>query len=45
MNTIDSITLEVADLSAAEAFYAQAFSLGDRLRLRESDAATSGFRG
>ncbi|GGD74713.1 glyoxalase [Microbacterium murale] len=45
MNAIDSITLEVADLSAAEAFCAQAFSLGDRLRLRESDAATSGFRG
>ncbi|MDQ0644658.1 glyoxalase [Microbacterium murale] len=45
MNTIDTITLEVSDLSAAEAFYAQAFSLGDRLRLRQSDDATSGFRG
>ena len=45
MNTIESITLEVADPSSAEAFYAQAFSLGDRLRLRRSDAATSGFRG
>ncbi len=45
MNTIESITLDVADLSSAEAFYAQAFSLGDRLRLRQSDSATSGFRG
>lgn len=45
MNTIDQITLEVSDLSAAEAFYAEAFSLGERLRLRQSDAATSGFHG
>ncbi len=45
MNTIDSITLEVADLTAAEDFYAHAFGLGDRLHLRQSDAATSGFRG
>lgn len=45
MNTIDSITLEVADVAAAEDFYTQAFDLGDRLRLRQSDAATSGFRG
>ncbi|WP_194420281.1 glyoxalase [Microbacterium abyssi] len=45
MNTIDSITLEVTDLPGAEAFYSQAFDLGDRLRLIRSDAATSGFRG
>lgn len=43
--TIDSITLHVADTSAAEAFYTQAFGLGDRLRFRAADADTSGFRG
>ena len=45
MNTIDSIILEVADLAAEEAFYAEAFDLGTRLQLRQSDAPTSGFRG
>ena len=45
MTSIASITLEVADLAAAEAFYSAAFDLGDRLRLRASDAPTSGFRG
>lgn len=45
MNTIDSISLEVSDLAAAEAFYAKTFDLDGRLRLRQSDAATSGFRG
>lgn len=45
MNTIDSLTLEVADLPAAEIFYSDVFGLGDRLRLRASEAATSGFRG
>ena len=45
LKTIDSITLEVGDLAAAENFYAEAFGLGDRVRLRASDAATSGFRG
>lgn len=42
---IESVTLEVDDLATAESFYAAAFGLGDRLRLRASDAATSGFRG
>src|SRR5690554_5190749 len=45
MNTIDSIALEVSDLTVAEAFYAQAFDLGSRLQLRQSDAPSSGFRG
>ncbi|MFW0786449.1 glyoxalase [Gordonia sp. CPCC 206044] len=42
---IDSITLEVSDTAAAEVFYDKAFGLGDRLRLRHSDAPTTGFRG
>lgn len=49
MSTIDSITLEVADPSAAERFYASAFDLGPQhgpeLRLRASEAPTTGFRG
>ncbi len=45
MATIDSITLEVADTAAAERFYAAAFDLGPRLRLRPTEAATDGFRG
>jgi len=45
MNTIDSITLEVSDLPAAQSFYGSVFGLGERLRLRATDAATSGFRG
>ena len=45
MNSIDSITLEVADTAAAERFYDAAFGLGDLLRVRASDAPTTGFRG
>ncbi len=45
MATIDFVTLEVADLTAAERFYATAFDVGPRLRLRESAAPTAGFRG
>ena len=45
MNSIDSITLEVADTAAAERFYNAAFGLGDLLRVRASDAPTTGFRG
>jgi catechol 2,3-dioxygenase-like lactoylglutathione lyase family enzyme len=45
MSTIESITLEVADPSAAERFYADAFGLEDQVGLRESDAPTTGFRG
>jgi predicted lactoylglutathione lyase len=46
MASIDSITLEVADVASAERFYGEAFGLGDRLRLRAaSQEPTSGFRG
>ena len=45
MTSINSVTLEVNDPKAAEAFYAAAFDLDDRLRVRASDAPTSGFRG
>ncbi|WP_107658738.1 VOC family protein [Nocardia suismassiliense] len=43
--TIDSVLLEVPDATAAAAFYAAAFGLGDKLRFRTSEAPTSGFRG
>ena len=45
MTSIDSVTLEVADPTAAHHFYASAFGLGPELRLRASDAPTTGFRG
>jgi predicted lactoylglutathione lyase len=45
MTSIDAITLEVADLAAAERFYATAFGLGSRLRLRAAQEPTTGFRG
>ncbi|MEV1018949.1 glyoxalase [Streptomyces sp. NPDC050264] len=45
MTSIASVTLEVADPAAAERFYDAAFGLGPKLRLRASDAETSGFRG
>ena len=45
MTSIEFVTLEVADTKAAEKFYADAFGLGDRLRVRASDEPTSGFRG
>jgi hypothetical protein len=43
--SIESITLEVADPTAAESFYTAAFGLGARLSLRASEAPTTGFRG
>jgi predicted lactoylglutathione lyase len=45
MTSIESVILEVPDPAAAGAFYAAAFGLGDRLRVRASNAPTSGFRG
>lgn len=45
MTSIEYITLEVPDLDAADRFYANAFGLDKQLRLRQSDAPTSGFRG
>ena len=45
MTSIESITLELADPAAVERFYTAAFGLGSRVRVRASDAPTSGFRG
>ncbi|MFG2653365.1 glyoxalase [Streptomyces sp. NPDC048436] len=45
MANIDSITLDVADPTAAERFYTAAFGLDKQLRLRASEAPTTGFRG
>ena len=45
MSAIESLTLEVPDPTAADAFYAAAFGLGDRVAVRASDAPTTGFRG
>jgi len=45
MTSIESVTLEVPDPMAAEAFYTAAFGLGDKVRLRASQAPTTGFRG
>jgi uncharacterized glyoxalase superfamily protein PhnB len=44
MASIETLTLEVADPTAAAHFYA-ALGLGDRMHLRASEAPTSGFRG
>ncbi len=43
--SIEYVTLEVPDPAAADAFYAKAFGLGDRVRVRPSEAPTTGFRG
>jgi len=45
MTSIESVTLEVPDPAAAQAFYAAAFGLGGKVRVRASDAPTAGFRG
>ncbi|QCO98344.1 glyoxalase [Arthrobacter sp. 24S4-2] len=45
MTSIESVTLEAADPTAAIAFYATAFGLGTQVRVRGSDASTTGFRG
>src|SRR3954470_17833534 len=45
MAAIDSVVLEVADPAAAEDFYAAAFGLGDAVRVRATEAPTTGFRG
>jgi predicted lactoylglutathione lyase len=42
---IESVILEVSEPAAAAAFYTAAFDLGDRVRVRASDAPTTGFRG
>ncbi|KAA9159356.1 glyoxalase [Amycolatopsis acidicola] len=45
MTSIDSLTLEVTDPAAAERFYKAAFGFDTQIRVRASDAPTSGFRG
>jgi predicted lactoylglutathione lyase len=45
MTSIASITLEVADPTAASSFYSTAFGLDTPLCLRPSESPTSGFRG
>jgi catechol 2,3-dioxygenase-like lactoylglutathione lyase family enzyme len=45
MAYIESVTLEVADPTAADRFYTAAFGLGTQVRLRAAKAPTTGFRG
>jgi predicted lactoylglutathione lyase len=45
MTSIESVTLDVADPTAASRFYSTAFGLGTQVRLRASEAPTTGFRG
>lgn len=45
MTSIESVTLEAADPTAANAFYTAAFGLGTQVCVRASDAPTTGFRG
>jgi predicted enzyme related to lactoylglutathione lyase len=43
--SITSVTLEVPDPAAADAFYSATFGLGAQVRFRASEAPTTGFRG
>jgi predicted lactoylglutathione lyase len=45
MTIIESVTLDVADPKAANRFYTAAFSVETQIRLRASEAPTTGFRG
>ena len=45
MTSIESVTLEVPDPGAANAFYTDAFGLDNQVGLRASEAPTTGFRG
>jgi predicted lactoylglutathione lyase len=45
MASIEFVTIEVADPAAAGRFYTAAFGLGNQVRLRASEAPTTGFRG
>jgi catechol 2,3-dioxygenase-like lactoylglutathione lyase family enzyme len=45
MTSIEHITLEVADPTAADRFYTTAFGFDGQVRVRASDAPTTGFRG
>ncbi|WP_030922174.1 glyoxalase [Streptosporangium amethystogenes] len=45
MTSIESVTLDVADPTAADRFYTAAFGLDTQIRLRASEAPSTGFRG
>ncbi|GIF68399.1 glyoxalase [Asanoa ishikariensis] len=45
MTFIESVTLDVADAAAATRFYTEAFGLDTQIRVRTSQAPTTGFRG
>ncbi|MEZ0095058.1 glyoxalase [Streptacidiphilus sp. EB129] len=45
MPVIESVILESPEPEATEAFYSAAFGLGDKLRIRATEAPTTGFRG
>jgi predicted lactoylglutathione lyase len=45
MASIEFVTIEVSDTVAAERFYTAAIGLGAQVRLRTSEAPTTGFRG
>jgi predicted lactoylglutathione lyase len=45
MTSIASVTLEAADPTAAEHFYKAAFGLDTQVRLRATEAPSTGFRG
>ena len=45
MTAIEYVSLEVPDPSAADTFYGEAFGLGKMVRVRASQAPTTGFRG
>lgn len=45
MVSIECVTLEAVDPAAARSFYEDAFGMGEQVRVRASDAPTSGFRG
>ena len=45
MTSIESITLEVPDVEASSIFYKEAFGLDNQVRLRQSEAPSTGFRG
>lgn len=45
MAAIEFVIIEAADAPAAEAFYATAFGLGGKVRVRPSETPGSGFRG
>jgi predicted lactoylglutathione lyase len=45
MGAIEIVTIEAADTTAAQAFYTAAFEVGSRVRVRASEAPTTGFRG